>query len=322
MQAKLKSVQDMIDLTGSGATWADGRVLRSAVGAMKRDPTLKNLLGEDNVDAIYSALTKDLGATAKSLGAESEWQNYNNGMKSLYNFRDNVLSKIVTTADKAQERIRPEDAATALLDQGKKGATDLAALQAKLPGAVGELASAQLHQGPEAWNNLSEQAKNVFVPDPAQKAQLDRLYEMTDTANSNAKSVVRDATRDHAAAVSAATADAKAGNFDQSTAVVQARRRLAAAKANAAPGNSLDDIRETLHGIKKSAIGAIGGNVLGSLFHSVPGGAAAWEGLGAIAPSVLKWGHGLITNPQSALIPASGAVAGENANALAIRPQN
>ncbi len=305
-------------LITNGPTWAEARTLRSALGDAMKDPELISKIGESNLKALYKAATADLTATAKANGAEEVWKAFNEGSTKLHNFVDNTLSKVISSTDKVQESIKPEDIATALLNGGKKGGTDLAALQAEMPGAVSELSSVQLVQGSKAWNSLKPEAKAVLVPDPAQRASLDQMVKNTETAAANAKAEIRKATREHAADLKAANDDAAAGNYDLSTARVEAKKRLAEAAAKTNKGNSIEGIQESLRGIRKSGVGVLAANMLSPFLHSIPGAIPALEFGAAVAPGVLKWGKGLITNPQNALGLATGAAAGSNA--LAVKP--
>lgn len=305
-------------LITSGPTWGEARTLRSTIGDAMKDPELVSKIGESNLQALYKAVTADLTKTAKGAGAEDVWKAFNEGSTKLHNFATNTLGKVISATDKAQESINPEEVATALLSGAKKGGSDLAALQRELPGAVSELTSAQLVQGGKAWNSLSKEAQAILVPDKVQRAALNTAHVNTETATDNAKEVVKQANREHAEALIAAQADARAGNFDRSTAIVEARQKAAEAAAKVKPKNSMEGIQETLAGMKRSAFGVLASNALGSVINNVPGGNATANMVAAMAPSVAKWGYGLIKNPRNAMIPAAGAVAGENA--LAPRP--
>lgn len=300
-------------LITSGPTWSEVRTLRSSLGDAMKDPELLSKIGESNLQALYRATTADLTKTANEAGAGEVWKAFNEGSKKLHNFAENTLGKVISSTDGAQESLKPEEVAAAFLSGAKKGGTDLASLQKELPGAVSELTSAQLVQGGKAWSSLSKEAKEILVPDKVQRAALDHAHKNTETAAENAKEVVKQANRDHADAMIAAQADAKAGNYDRSTAIVRAREKAASAAAKVKPKNSMGEIQDTLTGMKRSAFGVLASNALNSFVNSVPGGNATANLAAALAPSALKWGKNLITHPQIALIPAAGAVAGENA---------
>lgn len=177
LQAALAKRNDLSDLVEPGAssggtTWANARQLRSIIGNAMSNPSIIKSIGQQNLSALYSGITQDLGTTASALGAGDLWQAYNQESSRLYNFASGPLSKLISTENPALETIKPEDAASRLLSAGKKGASDLGALRAEVPDAVDELAAAHL-RGAQPWEKLSPEAKAALVPNTHDQQTLD-----------------------------------------------------------------------------------------------------------------------------------------------------
>ncbi len=321
LEKGLEAGEEASALIGANPTWGEARTLRSAIGDAMKDPELISKIGESNLQMLYRAVTQDLTKTAKANGAEDLWTAYNAESTRLHNFASNVLGKVVSATDKAQESIKPEDAAAAVLAGGKKGATDLAALRAEIPGAVDELGAAQLRlikNSPTAWEkSLSPEARQILVPDVRLRSGLDDSLRGMTEAEKNAAKVMAQAQQEHAKVLEAAQADVRAGNFDRSSEVIRARKKLAEAAAAVAPTAK----GVTLNDLKRTAVGALAGNALSATLGPIgPAAHAAMELGGALLPGALRYGKNLLTNPSTVMVPATGAVAGKNA--LALTPSN
>lgn len=196
-------------------TWQEARQLRSSLGDALANPSVTKDISETDLRRLYSAVTGDLrstagtvaenGTTPEQLNALNAFDGANAASTQLHAFNDNVLGKIITTGNAAQESIKPEDAAKAVLAGARKGATDLSALRTELPSAVDELAAAHLRQTgldvpeyggspvsakfPIAWGpkNLPDESRAALVPDPIARQRLDAIASVTSKVQGMAK---------------------------------------------------------------------------------------------------------------------------------------
>lgn len=264
-------------------TWGEARNFRSMIGDAMADPTLVKSIGEQKLSALYSAITKDLGATAEKAGAGQLWQNFNNESTRLYDFAGGPLSRVITSTNPELPGVKPGAAAKAFLSGAKTEGTDLAALRAEMPQAVDELGAAALRQG--AWGKLSPEAKAQLVPDPVTGRALDSVVAAHKAAPVAAKQAVRDARK---AVTLAATAVPP-------------------------PSNPLTNLVRT----GQHAIGSAFGYELGpwvAAHLGLPGNpltTAAAMGAGYALPALYRGLKGLPN--ANLLIPTSGVLAGENA---------
>jgi hypothetical protein len=159
---------------GLPVPWEDARALRTSLGDAMRDPGTVRDIGEQNLAALYKAITGDLAGTAQAAGAGDAFARANAQSAYLHDFADGPLAGIVNSA----RRNDPSDpapgrVASRLLNGGKYDGTELARLRAELPEAVDELASHHLANNPAGWGRLSAGAKAALVTDPRARARLD-----------------------------------------------------------------------------------------------------------------------------------------------------
>ncbi len=161
---------------GIGPTipYFDARQFRSDLGDLTANPKLIPGNDVNKVKALYGALSKDIGASAAANGAGDEWAAFNAASNQTYKTAEGPLSKIVSDVNPANDQIKPESVATSLWNQGKKGSSDLTALRATVPEAADEIAAGFLRSNPEKWAKLPDESKEALVPNPWDRAALDR----------------------------------------------------------------------------------------------------------------------------------------------------
>lgn len=157
----------------STASWQNARALRSEIGDALANPKLASSLGEKDLEAAYSGLTKSLSNTAAEHGAGDLWNQYNTGMSQLYSFIKGPLSKVIKSGSEGRESISPAQAYSASLSLAGKGGSTLAALRAEMPEAVNEIA-ATVVRNPSEWAKLAPEARQALLPG-AQAATVDSL---------------------------------------------------------------------------------------------------------------------------------------------------
>lgn len=329
----LAAKSELGELTGTAGavpTWSDVRKLRTKLGDAMTNPTLIKGVSQQEISALYSALTKDLGAAASQAGAGDLWNNFNTEATRLYGVANGPMSKIISHADATQETLKPGEVAKALLSGAKDDSSDLATLRAEIPGGVNELAAANL-RGPKIWSELTPEAKAQLVPPgygSDKTVVLDQALASQEQAATNAKQLIQAARREHLETVSKARADAQAGKFSLDTTKREAAKaRDAAAAAVPSGPNPLVD---QLHSLKRWGLAGLGytegSNILNHIFnplgidvHPAVGAAAGLAMLGA--PVVGRGLKNLVRNPASATIPITGAVAGGNALDIGTPPE-
>lgn len=212
-------------------TWAEVRALRTRIGDAISNPALIKGVSEQQLSAMYAALTKDLGSTAKAAGAEDVFKTYNQQMTELSAFQENVLSKIIKSSNEAKESLSPEAAATAMLAEGAKGGTWIAALRAEMPDAANALASATVRQGEKAWAALSPEAQLALVPDGEKVGALAKTAQTRAAAEAQTKAAKAQAEADYRDFADSVDAGVKEGSFKRTQQVMdlQAERNAAAA---------------------------------------------------------------------------------------------
>lgn len=212
-------------------TWSEVKALRTRLGDAMSNPSLIKGVSEQQLSAMYSALTADLSTAAKRVGAEDLFQNYNEQMTALSAFQQNVLEKVLASSNAAKESISPEAAAKAMLSEGSAGGTWLAALRAELPDAANALAAATVRQGEKTWAGLSPEAQLALVPDAQKVGALRATAEQRTAAQAQAKEALARAKADHDEQIAAAEAGLKEGNFNRLKQVMDLQAERKAAEA-------------------------------------------------------------------------------------------
>lgn len=172
-------------------TWTEVRALRSAVGNALKDPKVGPDAGEQNLKALYSALTKDLSRVAKDQGAGDLFAKANTESTRLHSFAENIVDRMVSgKTPSAQNDPVPEKVAAEFLNPArlKKGGTDLATLNTELPDVTKEFSAAYLHNlatPPKSgtlgknfsnnWAGLSPEAKAALF-DSKTRGKLEALH--------------------------------------------------------------------------------------------------------------------------------------------------
>lgn len=69
----VKDIATIIAQNGGKLSWNDARMLRTKIGQLLDKPTIVSDIDRAQVEALYGALTEDLGSVAKAAGAGLEW---------------------------------------------------------------------------------------------------------------------------------------------------------------------------------------------------------------------------------------------------------
>lgn len=317
-------------------SWKDIKTLRSTLGDAMSNPKVLNDVGSQNLSHLYAALSEDMRRSLVPLGLDSAFDSANASSKSLYDFAEGTIGKIVKGPRANSEDLAPEAVAKLFLGEGGRGGTGLAALRAELPSSANALAAAGLRQG--QWGKLAPEAKEALVPDAQLRNTLDNSALGEAAAVEGAKLAsrtkiqegisrveeLRRAAASEARELGTKSLESKRALFEkkQELAKVEAQAKLASEQAKQAAAkiakpeiNPLADIARTVKGIGAGgAGGAIATNILGLSPHAATAiglGAAAIPFLGAAAKAIVK-------KPSLLREPARGVVAG---NALSIESE-
>lgn len=210
---------------------ADAMKLRSALGNLMKNPTLLKGTDPTHIDALYKALSSDIGNSLEKVGGREAWNEYNAKTTRLYQFAGNVLSKIVTSGKEGQESILAGKVVRNLLNTAKDDGSELAAIRAEIPEAADAIAGFAIRDG--SFAGLSPEAKIALVPSEDKLKQLTTAAGLKPQAESNAANTIAAAEAEHRAIVDAAEAGLKEGNFTRLKAVRDAQKAKAQASADA-----------------------------------------------------------------------------------------
>lgn len=230
--AELGGVENAAAAQAVAVPVADAMKLRSALGNLMKNPTLLKGTDPTHIDALYAALSKDIGRSLEKVGGSEAWTAYNAESTRLYQFAGNVVSKLIKSGKENQESILPGKAVRNLLSTAKDDGTELAALRAEMPEAADAIAAFALRE-PGAFAGLSPEAKIALVPDAIKRQSLEVAQTMKGQAEANAKQTLAQAEADHRAIVDATEAGLKEGNFSRLKAVRDAQKAKAKADAEA-----------------------------------------------------------------------------------------
>lgn len=160
---------------GVNPTWQEVRDLRSAIGDAKVNPQTVKDISAQQIDALYAAVTGDLGSAARGVSPQAEqlFNQANQESSRLYQIAEGPVRRIVASDKPSAKDIAPERVANSLLLGTKKGGTNLATIRQILPDETDELAAVGIRQ-PNLWNQMSPEGKNALVPDQQMRTSLDR----------------------------------------------------------------------------------------------------------------------------------------------------
>lgn len=273
-------------------TWADARRLRTVIGDAMTNPALIKDIGEQNIAHMYAALTGDLEGAAKQVSPEAAqaFQQANQQTSDLFDVARGPISSIVNAKD-------PESAANSLIASGKRGATDMAVLREQLPDAVNEVGATALRSG--KWQQLSPEAQEQLITDPAVRKMLSDSYGAIDAAQ-QAHSAAEQA---HAQSVIDLGNQQNAARAAQDAAKIEqrvAKGKLAGVQEESAKQTARWSPYGPLGlGMTGAGLGAVGehlGNVIGNPF--------GYQGAGALGAAL---GLGL---PVAGMMAANPVVRG------------
>ncbi|WP_245307641.1 hypothetical protein [Rhizobium altiplani] len=145
LDSVIEQTQAIVDDIGSGINFNTLKQARTNIGAIANDPGVDQVL-RDRAQGLYTALAKDMGETAQSVGGDAfqAWKKANNRFRrtsdptSIYSTK-NSLDPIL----KAQT---PEQAADWVLGQVNKGGTRINSVRRQIERTEG---------GSDLWNTLT-----------------------------------------------------------------------------------------------------------------------------------------------------------------------
>ncbi len=230
----------------------DIKGLRSHVGDFMRSPELSKGIDQSKLAEMYRALTDDMRSAASSVpGGAAAFDKFNSEAKPLYDLRDGPVSDLITTMNAKGEKIRPEEALSALMSQSGKGGSQLQRMrqEPELAKGLDEVMAAQLRANPKGWSGFSPEAKVAFAKDQGTADSVDaalaskqQAVEEAKQAGVNAKAV--EASRKSVAEVQKAAAGTAREN--QGNALQVARDKAQERVAVASPQWSMRDLAHHL----------------------------------------------------------------------------
>ncbi len=315
----LDSFESAVDL-GTAIPWNDMRRIRTEIGTMLKSNKIANDIGESRLEALYSAGTADLTRAAKASGVGDQFAHYNNEMTKLYNFRDNIANKFITTGNANAESQLPGAAAKGFLTRAGTEGTEIAAIRAQVPKVADELGSFAIRNG--HWEALSPEAKSALVAHPDQAQALDAAHAAMTQAKTNGAGIVSQAESEHKALLEAAQSDklkemlASRATSRQAKAAVTAAKAAVEAAAAAVPTKA-NPITNLVHQVRGATAGVIGNELLGALTPALPPGArAAMLAAGYALPAMYRAGKKLVSEPGNLLTIGAGAGQGAQINQM------
>lgn len=155
------------------------------------DPTVIRDIGEKDLAALYSGVTRDLQGTATTHNAGDLFNKANAESTRLHNFAEDTIARIVSGKKPSADDPKPEAVTAALLSPRKlkQGGSHLEALNAELPDVRAQLAAAHLHDianptgaNPppvgknllNVWGKMSPEAQAALLP-PSARARMNAL---------------------------------------------------------------------------------------------------------------------------------------------------
>jgi hypothetical protein len=191
----------MEDVKGNlgGMPFTALRVLRTKIGSML-DDSLVSGVPAGELKKLYGALSKDMEAGAKSVGAGDEFARQSNFYKARMDRIENVLERVLgKTPEETFARFMPKDADQAnkvravmrsLDPEQRQVVTDAVVnrLGRATPGkqdAAGEVFSPDTFL--TNWNRISAGAKAQIFSDPAMRKNMDAIAGVTEDLRSGAR---------------------------------------------------------------------------------------------------------------------------------------
>lgn len=223
-----------VEGTAPAISWTDMRKLRSTIGNAMSNPATIRDVGQQNLAALYGAITADMRGVAAQAGPDTAkaFDAANAQSTKLYDFAQGPLAKVIGGKAPSADDPLPEDAARKLLAGGKAGGTDLAALSAAMPDATKQLAAAGLRLG--HWQGLSPEAQAALLPDASARSALATTYASRDAGIAAAREA-------QGQAIAGAQASAKALRAQQQAEKIALARQVQGAKL--AHQNALEELR-------------------------------------------------------------------------------
>jgi hypothetical protein len=324
--APMKPVPEPVAGTAQG--WQDAAALRTAIGDAMSNPQIVRDIPAETLSRLYRAQTADMReALIEHSGSMSgdpvaAFDAANARLSELYSIAEGPMSRIVAGGRPSAADPRPEDVATRLLNEAKRGGTDLAILRREIPDAVDELAAAHLRQ-PGAWEGLSQEAKDALLPGVDRQHTIDVAMAGRQGAVENHQVATAAAKSDYRNTVDAAKAAGRQAVIDKTRTANQLTRDVREAnKAAEAAKAALPEpagAKWTLKDVQHSLLGPEIGSALGVLAtHIIPNmgwetGGAAGILAGALAPYAARTVAGVARRPASLAASVLGGEAAGNA---------
>lgn len=194
-----RSLQSDIAASGGAAPWADVRAMQQRVG----DHLEGSLVAGDPAAAqwkhVYGALSDATGNTAAANGAAAEYAAARDLTGSGHQYIDNVLNRVISSKNPAQNAIAPEAAASFALGGSGRGGTVLQQIRDQMPDAADALGAYKLRAmakpspggqvgdvaSPNSfltdYNRLAPEARTALFPDPQTTTDLANLRTVADS---------------------------------------------------------------------------------------------------------------------------------------------
>ncbi len=315
----LDSFESAVDL-GTEIPWNDMRRIRTEIGTMLKSNKIANDIGESRLEALYSAGTADLTRAAKASGVGDQFAHYNNEMTKLYNFRDNIANKFITTGNANAESQLPGAAAKGFLTRAGTEGTEIAALRQQTSKVADELGSFAIRNG--HWESLSPEAKLALVAHPDQAQALDSATAAVAQAKGNGAGIVSQAESEHKALLEAAQSDKLKEMLASRATSRQAKATVTAAKAaveaaTAAVPTKANPITNLVHQVRGATAGVIGNELMGALTPGLPPGVrTGLLAAGYALPAMYRGAKHLLSNPGNLLTAGTGAAQGAQVNQM------
>ena len=265
-------------------SWQDAAVLKTALGDAMANPQIVKDIPAQQLSSLYQAQTMDmrqaLADNAHRMSADplAAFDQANAQLSRLYSVAEGPMSRIVAGPRPSAADPRPEDVAVRLMNEAKRGGTDLAILRREMPEAVDELVAAHLREHPEEWTRFSPEAKDALLPGIDRQHAIDVAIAGREGATENHQAAVAAARADHSDTVREARDAGRQAVIDKSRSVNELTKQtreadLAAKNAREALPVKPDgwSFKNVAHTITHPGIGGLGlAELLGA--HALPAG--------------------------------------------------
>ena len=131
---------------GHNMSWEQAMAWKQRIGSAMGTPQIVQDVGMDGLNGMYRGLAGGMRDAAEAHGQLGPFLRANQDTVDTHNFIQNTLGKAITTKNPGQEKIDPDQAATAMLNSNSA----MQALRDRVPQAADALAAYQLRQAANA----------------------------------------------------------------------------------------------------------------------------------------------------------------------------